>query len=306
MILRLLLPKVCSPFEYVRGYHKLSLNDSGLGITGEANITRYIAGWKPDNNTEYWQTMAGLAKLLGKRSTHQIPNVFTIPDDPRVNPTRQFLKESLRRAYEGRGSPDEFRDATHIAFLVKRFKHATEAKGYAEKWFGQDCNSFVANYHGISPSTAIFAYALGYGKAKKLLGASADIYDTRDLMPLPPISRLDQITQGTVMCVYGPPADSGSHWRHIAVVEKFVPTGSKSGLLSSAGWGVKGGYEAHTTEDKKVDLNVGDTNPELHGKKLVTWNITYEGVPAKYIFFDASPLDGLYSRGFHVGTSYGN
>ena len=48
------------------------------------------------------------------------------------------------------------------------------------------------------------------------------------------------------------------------------------------------------------------TPPELHGKKLVTWDIIYEGVKAKYIFFDASPLDGLYSRGFHVGTSYGN
>ncbi len=86
-------------------------------------------------------TLAGLAPGTG------LPDVFQVQGN-------QYVRNSLRRVYWGKGAPDEIQNALWLASqcgLVDENSLAT----YVSSNLGVDCGGFVANYWGIGkPSVA--------------------------------------------------------------------------------------------------------------------------------------------------------
>src|SRR5262249_9775704 len=140
----------------------LQISDPRMGLNVSTSIWMYVSGGNSSVRNEYNDVMSGVAKLLGRKGPSLVPDTFFIPNHPLVSPAEPFYKQGIRRAFAGRGSPQDIVDATRIAYLVKECKPYGPAK-YAQGWFGQDCNAFVGNYQGVSPNVSIGAYAKGYG-----------------------------------------------------------------------------------------------------------------------------------------------
>lgn len=293
-----------NPFDFVSTYHKLTVHDPKLGISFTGGIWMYVSGssgGKEVRNGEYNAVMSAIAVRLKLAGPSAVPATFYL-NDPQISPTEPFFQPGIRRAYAGRGSADEIRDATRLAVLTKRCK-AYEAKTYMEGWFGQDCNSFAGNYQGISPNHSIRAWAKGYKDNENISGATNDVYVTEGLLPLPVVTDPAQITTGTIIIT-----DSAEkQFRHIAVVNSYVPitTGSKpSGTLEVAEWGQAGKDEsAHARKAEKVDLLYTET-PGMGKTKVWAFK---DGTGKKNFrfFLDASKLDSLPCRGWHVGNQEG-
>lgn len=295
------------PSEYVSKYHNLIIKDDGLGVHCSVELRKYISGMPSDNNTEYGKLLSKIAtRHLKIGYTNNIPTWFTIPNDSRIPWWEEFSKPGLRRAYGGRGSYSEICDAVRLACLVDRCKPGG-AKAYAEKWFGQDCNAFVGNYLGISPSSSVTSYVAGYGNSEKIAGATSDVYMTRGLLPLKPVTDISKIRAGTVLITYRPGTTTrwGDHWAHIGLVDAFGANASgDGGLISIAEWGQKGGFDAHYNS-KSIDLLHGDLSGTINrfkGKEIYAfWDY---GKKDLRIFLDASPLAHIPSRGWNIGTGY--
>jgi len=301
-----------TPAAFAGRYHKLGIIDARLGIAVSLDIQNYISGWKPEHNTEYYRLLSHLAAKLKLKSPAQVRALtqpFHITGHPdRIDPLEDWYDPSLSRAYAGRGSPDEISDAVRLAVFCGLTK---DAKAYGQKWFGIDCNAFVGNWLGISPSTAIFAYGLGYGKSAKLAGATPDVYTTRNRVPLTPITDPQRLECGNVVCTFGVKDARGFHWRHIALVEDVKPVQGDQYQIWLAEWGKAGDIEAHRTapaSPKLVTITSGKFCSELPGQDVLAFNgTTYpDKQPAKRIFFDHHPLDDLANRGWHVGGLYGS
>jgi hypothetical protein len=296
-----------SPFQYVHLYHNLVVHDPRLGIHCSANITRYISGMPDDNREEYGEILRQIAiRHLKLKYTKHIPTWFSIPNSDLVDPYEEFSKPGLRRALGGRASPDEYRDALRLARLVDRCT-GDGAMTYAQKWFGLDCNAFVGNYQGISPSSSITSYVHGYGQGK-LKGATEDVYMTRDLLPLPPITKEDDIRPGTVLVTFRPDKITkyGDHWGHIALVESFGPGSSASKRsIKIVEWGQKGSIAAHVDGAKEVTLlheDLSKTIKAFKGKDVFAfWDKNGKDLR---IFLDASGWNHIAHRGWNIGTSY--
>lgn len=294
-----------TPYEYLFTYHPLYFEDPALGLSGVGNIKRYISGMKPDNQAEWGLLLGALQKKLGKDWGGNAPS-FKIKGDSRFDVSEDFYKASIMRVYFGRASPDEMRDVLRLALWAGRITLPVTAGHYAEKWFGSDCNSFVGNYLGISPSMSIFSYARGYGPSKQILGASADVYASRDRLPLPPVARPEDITCGDVLVTYGSPDAVGNRWRHIALVESCLVTVDGGILLSIAEWGTEGGIDKHFTRNVKKKVSTTWKCPELPSRTLVSFDGTDPGgEPAKRIFLSGSSLSELPSRGWAVNGREG-
>lgn len=291
---------VATPYEYLFSYHPLYFEDPALGLSGTANITRYISGMKPENQTEWGRLLSALQKKLGKGWGGNAPT-FRIEGDSRFDPGEVWCKASIMRVYFGRSSPDEMRDVLRLALWSGLITLPVTAAHYAEKWFGSDCNSFVGNYLGISPSMAIFSYARGYGSAPQILGASADVYASRDRVPIPPIARPQDIRCGDVLITYGSPDKVGNRWRHIALVESCSMAPDGDILLSIAEWGTKGGIDQHFTRNAKKKVSTTWKCPELPSRTVVSYDgKDPAGEPAKRLFFSGQAFDELPSRGWSV------
>ncbi|MCU0635338.1 MAG: hypothetical protein MUE41_10745 [Gemmatimonadaceae bacterium] len=291
---------MATPYEYLFSYHPLVFNDVALGLSGTADITRYISGMKAENQAEWAGLLGALQRKLGKAWGGNAPT-FTIPNDARIDAGEEFCKASIMRVFFGRSSPDEMRDVLRLAVWSGRITLPVTAAHYAQKWFGSDCNSFTGNYLGISPSMAIFAYARGYGSAKAIPGASPDVYASRARLPLPPVARPDEIATGDVLITFGTPDRVGNRWRHIALVESCMVTHDGALVLSLAEWGTKGTIDRHFTRNVKKPMSTTWRCPELPSKAIVSFDGTDpDGNPAKRIFFSAASLDDLPSRGWSV------
>lgn len=295
------------PSIYLSQYHGLSIKDDALGMSGLADLHRYVSGMPSDNRTEYGRLLSKLCtRHLKIGNTNNVPTWFTIPNDGRIPWYEEFSKPGLRRAYGGRGSYSEIRDAVRLACLVDRCKPG-EAKAYAEKWFGQDCNAFVGNYLGISPSSSVTSYVAGYGESGKIKGATSDVYITRDLLPLKPITDVSKIIPGTVIITYRPGTTTrwGNHWAHIGLVDIFGPSAAgDEAVIGIVEWGKKGGVDAHT-DSKTIKLLHEDLSGKINrfkGQEIYAfWD---HGNKDLRIFLDASPLNHIPSRGWNIGTSY--
>ncbi|PZW45919.1 hypothetical protein C8P66_110117 [Humitalea rosea] len=300
-----------TPAAYAGRYHKLSIMDAKLGIAASLDIQRYISGWMAEQDQEYYRLLSGLAaklKLKNPAQVRALTQPFYITGHPdRIAPGEEWYDPSLRRAYAGRGSPDEISDAVRLAVFCGLTK---DAKAYGEKWFGIDCNAFVGNWLGISPSTAIFAYGLGYGKKDKLPGASPDVYTTRKRVPLDLITDPQKLECGNVVCTFGEKDSRGIRWRHIALVEDVKLVTGTTYQIWLAEWGQAGNIEKHRTakaSPKLVDITLGKFCAEMPGKDVLAFDgTTYpDKKAAKRIFFDHTSLDDLANRGWHVGGMYG-
>jgi len=300
-----------TPAAYVARYHTITINDTRLGLAATIDIQNYISGWKPENQTEFYRLLSGLAvklKLKSPAAVRAQSQPFFIKGHPdRINPGEEWYDASLSRAYAGRASPDEISDAVRLAEFCNLTK-GLGAKAYAEKWFGLDCNAFIGNWLGISPSSAIFAYALGYGKSDKLSGASPDVYVTRARLPVAPLTDPAQIGCGTILCTFGEKDTRGNRWRHIALVEDIALVQGAKYKIWLAEWGQRGNIEKHRTapaSPQQVDITLGKFCAELPGKNVLAYDSTVEGKPAKRIFFNHHTMDDLDHRGWHVGGMYG-
>ena len=299
-----------TPAAFAARYHRLGILDARLGIAASLDIQNYISGWKAENQTEFYRLLSGLARKLKLKSPAAVraqSQPFFITGHPdRIDPGEEWYDASLSRAYAGRASPDEISDAVRLAVFCGLTK---DPVAYGQKWFGLDCNAFVGNWLGISPSTGIFAYAHGYGKGDKISGASPDVYTTRARVPLTPITDPAKIECGNVVCTFGSKDARGFRWRHIALVEDIKPQGGSQYQLWLAEWGTKGNIEKHRTppaKPKLVDITLGKWCPELPKLDFLAFDGTDpDGEPAKRLFFDHHSLDDLPHRGWHVGGTYG-
>lgn len=292
------------PSEYLELFQSLRVHDPGLGISCTVEVSRYISGMPDDGRAEYEKVLGELAiRHLKVGYVSQIPNWFKIPNSEKVPPYEEFTREGLRRAYGGRASHDELRDALRLACLVGRCK-PDGAAAYGQKWFGLDCNAFVGNYQGIAPSASISSYVNGYGKGK-IPGATQDVNLCRDLLPLPPIARAEDIVAGTVLVTFRPDTLTahGDRWGHIALVESLADAGPTKKAITIVEWGSAGGTAAHV-DRKAITLERGDlskTIGALHGKKVFYfWD---KGKADLRIFLDASGWDQIEHRGYRVGMT---
>jgi hypothetical protein len=305
-----------TPAAFAGRYHAIGIQDPLLGISTTVDVQRYISGWKPENQAEFYRLLSVLAarmKLKSPAAVRALSQPFFITGHPdRINPGEEWYDASLSRAYAGRASPDEISDAIRLAVfcgLNTQNKVTISAEAYGRKWFGLDCNAFVGNWLGISPSSAIFAYAHGYGTSEKLSGASPDVYATRKRLPVAPLTDPALIGCGSIVCTFGEKDTRGLRWRHIALVERIEPVQGDSYLLWLAEWGQGGDIEKHRTspaKGKPVTITLGRHCADLPGKDVLAFDSTDpQGKPAKRIFFDHHSMDDLPHRGWHVGGMYG-
>jgi len=308
-----------TPFEFADRYHWLGVSDDRLGLDITVNISKYKADWATEDVNEASAVLDLVAKqFVGlKGGVGALPAVFQIGGGgSRVDPSEWFCCAGIRRAFGSRGSPDEIRDALRLAVLVGR-PGRLSPKEYAEKWFGQDCNSFAGNYLGLSPMLPIAAYPTG-----RQLGNTYSEQDCRSFLPLPPrndeSSPLWGVTQGDVLVTFGAADKRGIPWRHIGLV-RDISGSLDSATLSIAEWGEKGGRAAHhhgPYDNLPLIPDLLKWKPKsewsilhaalksaLPNRKLLGYlSSSPDGTKAFKIFFDQAATAGLWSRGWHTGN----
>lgn len=155
-----------TPEQYLDRYHNLSviLDDNS---TQTVHLSNYVSGCVPP----YWPArghiLDGIARELNRtavagqppvRASH-LPAAFVI-DNWMID------LMGVLRVFMGKGSPDEIAD---VLWLAHRFglvtnparprANAVALDEYVRRYIGLDCNSFVGNYYGLNPETAIPAYS---------------------------------------------------------------------------------------------------------------------------------------------------
>jgi hypothetical protein len=309
-----------TPEDFLRDYHKIVINDAKLGINAVLNVTNYISGTTPAGRTELGKVAGNIAgayfgsKHWSMSDLIKQSQPFYIKGSKVIDPTEPFTYGSLQRAFGGRASPEEMSDALRLAVAVKRCK-PENATAYGQKWFGSDCNAFVGNWLGVSPSTSISAYVNGYG-GKTPSGATPDVLVTKDIVKLPPITDPAKIKSGSVVVTFGPKgSEDGTNWKHIALVQSFAPQGGGKYTLTMAEWGQAGGFETHMTRNKTITLTGDKTIKDPHrdsgeatfltGQKTLAFWTKRKGKDVLRFFLDSTPLDYLDHRGYEVGGLYG-
>jgi hypothetical protein len=212
-----------------------------------------------------------------------------------MDPTEEFYAGSLHRAYENRASPDEIVDATRLAVLVGRVT-PEKAIQYAEDLFALDCNTFVGNYLGVSPSTAIFAYVNGYG-TKAPSGATPDVLKSMALVKCPPRSDPEKIAAEDIIVSYDP---AKKEWSHIALVngiklDKPGKNGEITATVDICEWGTAGDLSRHHNTAKPT-LTVGK-GPVSSTVDVVGWKTDKGGM--RY-FLDGSAFASVPARGWGI------
>ncbi|MBL8730087.1 MAG: hypothetical protein JNM25_16805 [Planctomycetes bacterium] len=305
-----------TPFEYVTQYHDFTVVDARLGLSVQTKLTGYNNHYSAEGDKQVVAITSALARKYFRGKT--LSSVFSIPGEPRIDSSQHFSVGSLRRAFQSRGSPYEFRHALRLAFLAGQCEAPGKpsAAAYAAKWFTNDCVSFAANYSGVSPSTPVFAYALGLSdRMLKAPGVTADVRLSAPIVQLPPRTSAADIQQGDLLLTLSVPDTRGIAWRHIAVVQDFSPLAGDAGLLSIAEWGWNVAAD-HTVRGRRVSLHDGSKGDRkayaqlqavrkqfVGGGDVVAFDGRAPGPghpPALRIFFDASRFQDLDSRGYLV------
>lgn len=305
-----------SPFDFIKQYHDFSVSDGRLGLTVNTTISGYNNRYSLEGAGEMLRVTSNLASKYNRGKP--LDREFVLPNEDRVDSGETFTLSSLQRAFQSRGSPDEFADALRLAFLAGRCGVPGQPSpgAYASKWFTNDCVSFAGNYSGVSPSTPVFAYAEGLTEAMlRQPGVAADLRLCASLVHLPPRGDAEDIAPGDLVLTFAKPDARGIAWRHIAVVEDFALVSATQGRLSMAEWGWNVVAD-HTVRGKIVQLHDGSGGDRgvaaqlratrrrfRDGGDVVAFNGTAPGPdrsPALRIFFDASAFADIESRGWRV------
>ncbi len=294
-----------SPFEFLERYHNLRVVDTALGLNFTANIHMYVSGKVASVlKTEYAGVISALKKKQGL--VGDLPDIFYVKGAPEFSHNEPFYKRGIARAYFGRASPDEMRDAIRIAWYATRCEPWKDPKRYTEGFFGQDCNSFVGNYLGISPNTGIRAYGRDFKLSEEelenftgLKDTPKDVYLGMPHLPLEPVTKLHQIQQGTVIVTY---RTNGSRpFKHIALVQSFTPmdgTTSPKAIVQIAEWGVGSSDIGAHQDNVPVTLKLDATCEGMGSRKLIGWKPNKDELR---FFLDASPLISTFSiRGWDI------
>jgi hypothetical protein len=315
-----------TPDQYVDTYHKLSIDDTRLGLTGTVKIERYVSGWAQEDVTAATNLLHAVALKCCrlKRGNADLPPTFTIRYDSRVDQNEEFYCAGIRRAFCGRGSPAEIKNAIRLAVLAG-FTTPGTAAAYGAKTFGQDCNAFVANYQGVSPMIGIRRYALGSTSED---GPGRDLTDCRKLLPLPVRESPWTIAPGDVIISYGgePPHKDKGYWRHIALVQGLMVSGTertegkasvRDARIGLTEWGTSGAANhsvpnapiqlitdvlGWAPKDPGMELARRALAKEMPGRKLVGFRGQFKGMPVIRFFLDASSLDYVAHRGLHIAN----
>ena len=314
-----------TPDQYVDRYHSLRIEDQKMKLAVTLQIQKYEAGWSTVSQKEATAVLDNVArkccKLKGGNA--ELGPTFNINYDPRVDPTEEFWCMGIRRAFASRGSLAEMTDALRLAVLGGRTT-LRDATAYAQYWFGQDCNSFVANYLGISPMIGIRRYAAGSTLDD---GQGRDLVACKDLLPLKPREDPAKVVTGDVIVSYGIWQKDKGRWCHIALVQGLTLSGAerkegkatvRDGRISMPVWG-GAAAATHKTGNAPVKVitdvlgwtpNIAgvsvlqdDLAKELPGKKLVGFIGSFKNQRAIRFFLDASTLDDIDHRGWHIGYS---
>jgi len=142
--------------DYVKTYLQLWcwVNDTFTA----ARVRNYLQSGKGPQSARasnaYGQLLNALPKLAGLAAGAQLPAVFEVQGD-------QYISNSLRRVYQGKGAPNEIQDALWLASLCGLVDESSLAT-YADQNLGVDCGGFVANYWGIGRPTVGTPSPTGY------------------------------------------------------------------------------------------------------------------------------------------------
>ena len=258
--------------DYARRYHSITIVEPALGLSEIVEIRNYISGWTQAGQNRKDQLLATIAQ---KTRQPQLPDPFFMTSDLGFDVLEPFYKSGLRRAFIGKGSPDEIRDAIRLASAVGIVAAHRPGGGtvtqYCNAVFGIDCNAFVGNYYAISPGMKPRNYALGFQVALDKAGnpdssVPRDDFLTAPLLPLGSRTRFEDIRAGDVVITV---VHSGVHpHSHIALLNSFqllsqAPTIDKKNrmqqvaLLSIAEWGSAGGAEVHITNNNEQVIEYG-------------------------------------------------
>jgi hypothetical protein len=254
-------PGKISPSQYALNYHSLLINDPRQKLSASVNITRYQNGTRAECETERNGLLAAVAKILGAKRLHSI---FRFHQDDAIDSTKTFYKAGLKRAYRGKGSPDEIADAIRLAWRCGRIGKGTAfptIDQYARQFLGLDCNGLVGNYHGVSPAISIGVWASG--EPGKLLSWSTDKQlekgwgpaelATAPYVPLEPRRALNEISDGDVLVTVTP---DNPH-KHIALVEKISVLDADRVTWTIVEWGEGGNADRHIKAPTTVKLEPG-------------------------------------------------
>ena len=132
-----------TPFEYVYQYHRFVVYDPRMRLQFQASITGYNNKFSTDGSSEMGRVIGGLSRKYFQG--RNLPKVFNIVNEPRIDPNQHFSQGSLNRVFQSRGSPYEFYHAVRLAFLAGQC-NAQNAAAYCQKWFKNDCVSFAGAF----------------------------------------------------------------------------------------------------------------------------------------------------------------
>jgi hypothetical protein len=277
-----------APSDYVDLYH--SFNSWSLDAPCLGSISRYISGSGLKQRSEYEMVMSQVITKfkLQAKSVYSLPPTFYIKGHPVIDASEPFYRESIKRAFDGRGTPEECRDALRMAVLPGRCSPLATVN-YVKDWFGLDCNTLVGNYLGISSGCAIFAYVVGYGKGALGGGTPAE-EASRQYLPLPP-SDINTIGEGSVLVTYSPEKAGMKRWEHIALIDTFVlqglPNGDTArGSMTIVEWGTQGGQSVHVSSG--VDRPLIRRSYVAERADLKFWGFA-SGTSSTRIFLNQSP-----------------
>jgi hypothetical protein len=292
------------PLQYLSMYHSMFISDVPLLLLGYADIRRYISGEPGSGVEERGELLSAIAKARKDSSGSAVPSLFTLPAGLGIPASEEFCRHAIRRCYAGRGSPHEMIDTVRLAVAFGRVKHPISAGQYARKWFGSDCNAFVGNWLGVSPSLSVRSYFTGYGSGA-IPGSVPSVEASRDCVPLKPIASVAAITQGTVVVTFGTPReDSDKMYKHIALVESIAPAANGKHRIELAEWGMPGGFDSH---HHVIDAKIESTwrSPERKATPLLSFNDSDKEGATHRFFLDHRTLVHLPYRGWEVNKQWG-
>jgi hypothetical protein len=231
-----------TPKQYLDRYTYLAIKSPLDGTPLKCGLTGYGSGWHFRNGKsgagatmqhEYALFRDALRKAHhGNAHTPCGPQFyFSAPPLAQLEPNEDFYAESLVRAYEGKGSPDEIADALRLAIAVGRIGADRDVNGrlparltvqeYARDFMTLDCNCLVGNFYGADPDAGISVYAA----------------------PSRRRTSIADVKQGDAIVTHCPQAP----YEHVGLIEDWKPNGS-SVSVKICEWGWYGDESVHYRE----------------------------------------------------------
>ncbi|HEX4808155.1 MAG TPA: hypothetical protein VH325_04455 [Bryobacteraceae bacterium] len=247
-----------APTDYLDRYHRLQISDSRLSLSETVNVTNYCSGEAPERSQEQWLLTDKLRQIIDAK-LKALPSRFKFPSgDPSMDPNEPFYFMSLRRAFLGKGSPDEISDTLRLAVRAGRIGPkgaAANCVAYVKKFIGIDCNAFQGNYLGLDPEIKPRLYAKG---VKGVTAYSNSLSLSFPFLPLTARPSADTVRSGDVLITV---VDADDHHEHIALVDNVSSPKPNQLTLDIVEWGQAGERDKHIVPNCSVTIVTGGPEP---------------------------------------------